>query len=325
MEHAAEKKSGGSGRTVDSLANEITQLAESGDFHRAENLREYLLANHPTALSAIISTAEIIEEQKTLRIDHDHLATWDELYSSLSQEEQNCLFYSTKGHTVPARKLIIRQGRVIPRLLFVDSGKVTLFHTKGEERILLGQLSGGDVLGEETFFSLSTPTFSAGAQTEVRLRYLDKSVTRGWEERQPGLYQKLADYFLRNSRAKQLLQQKNIEKRLFAREKVEGKVLAHVLSEDGSRTGESVRGSLIDLSRNGISFDIHCAKSETAEALLGSMLDLELNFVGAGDGRAAKLIGNVVKVGVLLHNDYIINIQLQSVLSPQEFERYVMT
>lgn len=312
-------------RRPEELEVEIIRLAKAGDFPEAERLRGVLLENHPMALSAIIATAEVIEEEKTRRIDQDHLAIWDSLYGGLSQEEKNCLFYATKSATVAMGKVLLRQGKPVPRLLFVDSGRVTLFHTHGEERILLGQLSRGDVLGEETFFGLSTPTFSAGAQTEVHLRYLDKSATGTWEESQPGLFHKLADYCLQHCRASLLLHKKNIEKRVYPRMKADCKVAAYVSAEEGGMAGESFRGSLVDLSQNGASFEIHCSRAETAQVLLGRPLTLELLPAeeGAAGGSAVVLQGTIVKVGALMHNDYTIHVRLHAELPRQEMEKFV--
>lgn len=323
MKQMADSNPENSGRSADSVAGEIVQLAKSGDFQKAEQLREYLLDRYPMALSAIISTADSIEEQKTLRIDKDHLAIWDALYGGLSTEEKNCLFYATKSATIATGKLIIRQGKPVSRLLFIDSGRVSLFHQKGNDRLLIGQLSRGDVLGEETFFNLSTPTFSAGAQTELRLRYLDMKATGAWQEKQPGLLQKLADYCLRNGRANLLLQQKNIEKRTCPRVKAECKLIAHILADHGGRSGESIRGSLIDLSRVGMSFDIHCSRLETAQALLGRSLDLECGFAAGGSGKVHIFQGTIVKVGILMHNDYSIHVQLHPEVPPEEFKQHL--
>jgi len=310
-------------RSPDGLAKEITRLARGGDFSGAEKLRSTLLASHPMALSAIISTGEVIEEEKNLRIDKDHLAIWEKLYRTLTPEEQNCLFYATKKATVASGKVMLRQGKIVPRLLFIDSGRVTLFHSRGDDRILLGQLSRGDVLGEETFFSHSNPTFSAGAQTEVQLRYLDKSATGSWEEQQPGLYQKLADYCQQNCRAGLLMNQKNIEKRRFKRKRSESKVTAFVLGTDGGRGDENFRGSLMDLSRNGACFEIHCPRAETAQALLGRLVDIELEPEADGQNGRMVLQGTIVKVGILLHNDFTIHVRLHTELSPQEMELHV--
>jgi len=311
-------------RSPEMLELEIKKLAKAGDFSNAEKLRNVLLANHPMALSSIISTGEVIEAEKSLGIDKNHLAIWDNLYSTLSQEEQNCLFYATKSADVASNKIMIRQGKPVARLLFIDNGRVTLFHSKGDERILLGQLSRGDVLGEETFFNLSNPTFSAGAQTEVRLRYLDKAATRDWDEHHPGLYQKLADYCLQNSRASQLQQQKNIEKRLFPRKKAECKLTAYVLGEDGGRSRESFRGTILDLSRSGTCFEIHCPRAETAQALLGRIIDLELEPEGQASGGRMILQGIIVKVGILMHNDFTIHVRLHSELSSTEMAKHLV-
>ncbi len=310
-------------RTPEMLEVEIGVRARAGDFAAAEELRNLLLANHPMALSSIIASGEVIEEEKSRLIDRDHLAIWDKLYAVLSREEQNGLFYACKSATVGSGKVMIRQGKPVPRLLFVDSGRVTLFHTHGNDRILLGQLSRGDVLGEETFFHLSTPTFSAGAQTEVRLRYLDKSATASWEETHPGLYQKLANFCLQNCRASQLLQQKNIEKRLYPRQKTESRVTAYLLGEDGGRSGESYRGLLVDLSQNGACFEIHCSRAETAQALLGRSLDLDFAQEKEAAGSGMIRQGTIVKVGTLLHNDFTIHVRLHTELSRQELASHL--
>lgn len=310
-------------RSPETLEIEIKKLAKAGDFSGAEKLRNVLLASHPMALASIIATGEMIEEEKSLRIDKDHLAIWDNLYSQLSQEEQNSLFYATKSAKVASGKIMVRQGKAVPRLLFIDNGRVTLFHTRGDDRILLGQLSRGDVLGEETFFKLSSPTFSAGAQTEVRLRYLDKTATSDWEEHHPGLYQKIADYCLQNSRAGLLLQQKNIEKRMFPRQKAECALAAYILGEDGGRSGESYRGTLLDLSQNGACFEIHCPRAETAQALLGRNLDLD--FMPDGEGQSGRMMlqGTVVKVGLLMHNDFTIHVRLHTEIPAGDIERHL--
>ena len=273
------------------------------------------------ALSVIIATGETIEEEMAGRIDKTHCAIWEKLYGDLSQEECNLLFHSTKSATVATGKIMLRQGKAIPRLLFIDSGRVTLFHTKGDERMLVGQLSRGDVLGEETFFDLSIPTFSAGAQSEVRLRFLDKSSTANWEERQPGLLRKLADFCRRESKAGELLRQKQIEKRQFARSRADGKVTAHLLTQDGARTNDIYRGTLSDISPQGVCFTIHSPRLEAVQGLLGRAVDLEFEADQGTPGTVVR--GTVVKVGILLHNDFTIHLHLHNVLAESAIERYI--
>ncbi len=323
MVQLARDVSGEINQNVEEISEEIIRLARSGRFHEAEQKHAFLLDHYPFSLAVIVSTAEIIEEQKSLKIDHEHLAIWDELYSRLSIEERNRLFYSTGSITVPAGKMIIRQGISNPRLLFVERGRVTLFHTKDTRRVMLGQLSGGNIIGEESFFNHSNPTLSVGSATEVRLRYLDKSKTLEWGEKQPGLREKLADYCLQRCRSAELLQHKKIEKRAFQRIKAEGKARVYPLGEGGARTGEYIRGSLIDISRNGVSFDIHSSRAENALELLGKNIDIEMDVTGAEITGPLKSSGTIVKVGALFHNDYSIHVRLHSMFSGEELRMHV--
>lgn len=308
--------------SAEKIAREIEKLAFAGDFSSAERWRQVLLAKHPMALSEIISTAELIEDEKTRRIDHDHLAMWDALYRRMTEEERNCLFYSTRRVAVSPGKIILKQGAVIPRLLFIESGRVTLFHSKGKDRILIGQLSRGDIIGDETFFQLSAATLSAGCQTDVQLRYLDKSAVISWEEKCPGLYQRLSDYCQKYSRSQQMMQHKNIEKRAFTRKKSESKLRAFLISSEGVKSSEHIRGSVMDVSRNGISFDIHSSRPENAHRLLGKAMEIEVERGVGGPVTMLKISGTVVKVGILMHNDYSIHVKLDKVFDAEEFNSF---
>ncbi len=304
---------------TEKISREIERLALAGEFSQAEHWHKVLLEQHPTALKEIIQSATCIEEQKTLKLDPDHIAIWDSLYSQLTQEETNCLFYSTRSANVPSGKILIRQGKAIARLLFIDRGRLALFHTRGKDRIFIGDLSRGDVAGDETFFSHSTPTFSAGCKTDVQLRYLERSMMHTWKDVCPGLERFLEDYCSKNSRAKQLMSSKHIEKRQFPRIKVSGNLRAYIRLEDGKRSQENIRGSLADISRNGVSFDMHSSNPENARKLLGRILELDFEGLVTPSGALLTMPGTVVKVTALLHNDFNIHIQLAEVIPVEEF------
>lgn len=99
--------------------------------------------------------------------------------------------------------------------------------------------------------------------------------------------------------------------------------MAHILDKDGSRSGESHRGSLADLSRSGVCFEIHCARTETAQVLLGKELDLELEPEGTTASGRMVLQGIIVKVGMLMHNDFTIHVRLHAELSSLEMANHL--
>lgn len=315
-------KDGNAGlKTTETLLADIRKLATEGQFAKAHEVREELVQRFPMELNSIVRSAELIEEQMSLQIDRDHQAIWSKLYEQLTQEEKNCFFHSMHKVTVPKGKLLVRQAKPETRLLLIDSGRVTLFHTRGDERILLGQISRGDFLGDETFFSLSTPTFSAGTQSEVQLYYLNKRDTSRWEETHPGLYAKITQFCEKNSRAAELLKENNFEKRFYSRQQVEGKVKIRVISDQALQGSSYGVGSLVDVSKGGVSFDIHCSQPDNARMLLGCELDLAFQASSGDNAASVHLPGLVVCVNDLHYNDFMLHVSFKSGFSDQELEK----
>lgn len=307
--------------TAEEMVREVQALAKQGDFHGAGKMREQLLAAYPMAIREVVAAAEIIDAEKAVQMDNDHVKLWHELYAPLSQEERNSLFYSTRPAKIAAGKLLFAQGRPSNRLFLIDRGEVTLFHSKGDERHLIGRLTTGEIAGQEGILDITYPTFSAVCQSEVELRYLDRAIVAGWEESFPGLRDKLVDFCSRKSRSAEFQQERGFEMRAYKRLPMEGRITAYILGADGTRTRNAFKGFLQDISRGGISFAIRCSKRETAQALLGRMLDLELE-----QGDAPGLFrGRIVRVGFHLYNDYSVHVELGEVLAGGVVERMVAT
>ncbi|WP_163336971.1 Crp/Fnr family transcriptional regulator [Desulfopila sp. IMCC35008] len=296
--------------TAEEMAREIKSLAVSGEFLKAEKMREHLLQRHPMALSEIVASAEIIDNEKGAQMDQGHIEIWNDLYSSLSQEEQNCLFYATRPAVVTEGKLLFAQGKPNKRLFFIDSGRITLYHKKGEERHFIGQLSVGDILGEDALLDITFATFAAGCQTDVKLRYLVDLSMEGWDKECPGLKEKLIDYCLKKGRTSTLLKKQGFDKRMYSRHPAEGRVIAHIINNQKERTNKGFKGFLQDFSRNGMSFDIRLSKRATAQALLGRLLELEID----GLNPPVYLVGRIVRLGFHLHGDYSVHVKLDRVL-----------
>jgi hypothetical protein len=80
--------------TVESLFKMIVKCAREKDFKKAEQLRERMLEVDPMALDEIISSAEIIEEEKSQALDPIHMQIWSKLYEMLDTEEKNELYFA---------------------------------------------------------------------------------------------------------------------------------------------------------------------------------------------------------------------------------------
>lgn len=305
----------------EALARKIKMLASQGAFAEADALREELLRSAPTAISLIVSTGEFIEEEKTKHLDGDHLALWRDLYDSLSEEEANNLFYRLKEDRIPAGKILFLQGKPNNRLFFVEEGGVTLFYRTAEQNISITPVERGSMLGGETFFGISFCTFSAATQSTVHLRHLSRNDTADWPEHQPGLYNKLSDFYRKTGKAEQAFSQKVLERRSLSRFPMEAVATAVILDRLGNRTVSYFKGAVADLSRTGICFSMKCSRQETARALLGRQLELSLALPGQDD-RTFRSRGTIVKVSFLLHNDYHVHVKLAETIDEGEFKQF---
>ncbi len=308
-------------RTVRRLFAEIQVLAKARDFKRAEGLREKLIEIDPMALSEIIQSSEIIEREKSAGIDRDHLAIWARLYGLLSEEEANCLYYSMKKVVVSPEKMLLVHGVQNNRLFLIDRGQVTIFFPKDGKNILLAQLGRGDILGEYAFSAISLNSASAVTQSEVQLMCLDSSVVDDWEEKHPGLYQKLIDFCLKNGKVDEIIRNRKLEKRRYARIPVAGQVTAHLLTREGKKSEVIFRGGLSNVSMDGICFTIRCTKKATARALLARYLFLSISCERGADPILFTAIGRVVRVSFHLYDDYSIHVQFNQLLTKELYKK----
>ena len=81
---------------VKALFDLIVECAKKKDFVKAEALREKLFEVAPMALNEITKSGDIIDEEKSQSIDDTHRETWSELYSTLTTEEANELYFALK-------------------------------------------------------------------------------------------------------------------------------------------------------------------------------------------------------------------------------------
>lgn len=308
---------------VKQLCNQIEQAAKEKNFKQAEMLRNRLLEVDSTALTEIIKAAEIIEEEKTAGIDSEHLEIWENLYSTLTTEEKNCLFYSMRKVVIPPKKIILSHGAYNTRLFFIDSGKVTIIFPKKGKNTVLAQLGRGNLLGEYSFTSISLCSATAVSHTEVNLYVLDNQVTDTWHDEYPGLYGKIIDFCIKHGSLEDISRWKALEKRNKPRYPVSGPLQGTLLSKEGEKTETSFKGSLADISLEGCAFEIKLSKKATARALLARHLYLSFSFEIGAESLNFDMVGKIVKVSFYMHNDYCIHVQFTKPITKAILEKIV--
>ena len=111
---------------VKALFDLIVECAKKKDFVKAEALREKLFEVAPMALNEITKSGDIIDEEKSQSIDDTHRETWSELYSTLTTEEANELYFALKENVFEAGKIIFNIGDEDNRLYLYESGDVKM-------------------------------------------------------------------------------------------------------------------------------------------------------------------------------------------------------
>src|SRR4030042_88894 len=264
------------------LFDMIVKYSKEKAFEKADTLRDRLMEVNPMALTEIVKAGEIIDEAKSASIDQAHLETWADLYKTLTQEETATLFFAMKSAVFDAKHYIFRQGERDSRLYLINKGQLHSVFNQGDEEILIKELNPGDVIGEETFFNLTLCTSSVMTVSEVELYFLEQDILTKWEKRALGIESKLRDYCLKLPKISKLLEKKGLDRRSHKRVEVMSKVSIQSLDESDRPVGQSVMGTLADISRGGLSFFVKIPKEHINNTFTTQRLNMKFTLMTEG-------------------------------------------
>ncbi len=295
--------------TVEEFLLRINRALEDEDFDAAERLRDALIETFPLAISEAIKSAELIEKEMSAAIDASHLTIWPELYDQLSSEERNCLFHSMTLYILPAKRMLLKYGSLNNRLFFIEKGGVTVALPQKDNKFkVLAQLQQGDILGEYTFATMALCSATAVTASPVQIRCLDGKKAESWEDKHPGLYEKLLDFCRKYGKIDSISARKEREGHTYARYPADGHVKAILLDKNGQETAVTFNGELEEISRSGTSFTIHCIKKSIVKQLLTRSFFLDFTCKKKEKEIRFTSVGKVVRVSFLLYNDYLLHV-----------------
>lgn len=284
--------------------------ARQKDFKAAESFRDWIFTIDPMALTEIIRSGEIIEEEKNRGIDKGHRGIWSGLYDLLNMEEANALYFALHHVSFGPGETIYAQGERSPRLFFVNNGRLKIvYHANGAE-ILLKFIDQGQIAGEETFFFDTVCTTSMKTVSSAELSYLDAGMLKGWKADFPMLESKLQEFASKFEKIHALLRAKDMDRRAQKRIPVTGKSIVSLKSSSGKPVGKPFKVEMCDISQGGASFLMRITKKETASLLLGQKLS-----VGHMDGQASASNGTIVAVRFHPFEDCTIHVKFDNLLS----------
>jgi hypothetical protein len=303
------------------LADLIEKTARLKQFGQAEQLRDWLIRIDPQALMEIIRTAEIIENEKTLSIDKDHLQVWSSLYDILTTEEFNALYYSFEHKHYTAENIIVKQGTIHPFLYFINRGRVKLYYCDNAAEILVRTMGQGEVFGAGAFFEASVWTINVASLGQAEVSILSLEKIKSWKKEHPALESKLHDFCIIFEGLKDDLLKAGKDRRGNDRVAISGRVTTNILDPHGKDMGIASRCDLTDISLGGLSFFIHIQK-KSARLLLGRAVRVVLPAELVASAKDFNAEGTIVAVHPyrVMHNEYSAHVRFDQPLRKQDFQ-----
>ena len=293
--------------------------AKANNFSKAESLRNRLLEVDDMALSKIIRSGEIIEEEKANALDANHMHIWSALYSTLKKEEAHALYFELEQAKYDANVAIFEEGKSNDRLYLIDDGELKVTYRRGDEEMLLKIISKGEMAGEDTFFSITYCTTSLVTLSMVDLKFLERESLNKLEKNHPGISSKIQEYCLKIKQVPDLLKRKNLDRRIHKRYKLKGKIAFQIINKNGGEMGKVYIGSLSDISAAGLSFFIRASKKETIRLLLGRKINLKFRLSQDEIARRFNLDGTVVGVYNHFFNDFSVHVRFDKKIAENLF------
>jgi len=308
---------------VELLYDLIITYAKAKDFSKAESLRERLIQVDSMALSEIVNSAEIIEEEKFETIDAQQRGLWKQLYDALTPEEGNAFYFAAKQLTLKPDQTIIKQGLLNDKLFFINKGSLRRIYRQGDEEYYVCQINMGETVGHDTYFSITLCTTSVITINGVQLSYLDRPAIQKVGKQFPGFENKLREFCFRSGeKIADILRKKEIERRRFERFKASGKIITQLVDKNGEPVGEPFQGHLEDICQGGVSYLIKCSQDSSARLLLGRPALVKMTFPQESDQPVVKSKGLIVAVKFQLFNDYKVHLRFPKLFTEDQISQW---
>ena len=290
--------------------------ARKKNFAQSEIFRDRLYEVDSSAVSRIIDVNEIIEAEKSKAITPDYRRLWSRLFAGLSPGEANALFLSLRKITIESETEILKQGQPNDSLYFIEDGHLKLIYRDRDKELLIQKMGGGDILGEDTFFSVNVCTFTAKTLTRVHLGILDQKTFQALKKKHDGFEFSLKKYCGSGRSVLSQLRQKGIDRRSFKRINLNTKVSFQLLDSNGAEAMQrSVTAELWDISKGGLSFYFQSKNREAVRNLIGRNVGVRFGLQVEGKSKTIALAG--VVHGVQSHplDEYSVHLQFNRRLS----------
>ncbi|MDA3895842.1 MAG: cyclic nucleotide-binding domain-containing protein [Desulfobacteraceae bacterium] len=298
---------------ISTFYTSIVKYAKQKQFTVAEKLREKLMELVPMALSEIIETGDIIEQEKNAALDPEKMKPFADLFNQFSKSEATAFFFALTHREVKANTPVFEQCQFDDRLYFIQSGRFILSYYDSETRqnIDFAILQKGDVADAETFFSLTSHTTTLTPIEKSNISLLSKTAYDKMLLSNPSIESKLHCFCGNRKKSCRIDHSKRQARRHYKRFSTEIKGQFHKIDANGRASREPVKIHIVDISAGGLCFVMNNNKDLDRAGLHKSWLKISGTYPVNAMMREFSTIARVVSLQILPFDDCSVHVQFK--------------
>jgi len=305
------------GKNRDALTKElfdkIVHYIKQNNFKKAEQFRERLIDEVPTAVRAIAKSGEIIKQKKIACMDPTKIKPWADLFNQFNNSEAVAFYFALKDFIVKPNQPVFQQGSCDNRLYFIRSGSLKLkyFDYDVRKNVSIATLRKGDIAGVETFFMLTNHTTNLIAVEESEISYLEKSAYQKILAENHEIKSKLFKYCETKQINYQQNKPENQSRRVHKRYKTELTGYVQRFGQDDKLIDAITKVKIIDISAGGIGYRVKNLKIGEASCLHNSRIYISAAYQKYSLSYELKKTAKVVSLKFLPFGECSVHIQFE--------------
>ena len=298
---------------VQTFYTSIEKYAQQRQFIVAEQLREKLIELAPMALSEIVQTGEIIEQEKNAALDPNKMKAFADLFKQFSKSEATAFFFALTHREVKANVPVFEQCQFDDKLYFIQSGRFILSYYDSETRqnIDFAILQKGDIAGAETFFTLTGHTATLTPIEKSFISVLSKNAYDRILADNPSIGIQLQRFCRDRKKSCRIDHTKRQARRRHERHRTELKGQFRKIDANGRVSRDGTNMEIVDISAGGICFLVNSSTSFDGTGLHKNWLKITTTYRDGTLTKNFNVIARVVSLQFLPFDQYSVHAQFK--------------
>jgi CRP-like cAMP-binding protein len=250
---------------------------------------------------------------------------WTEWVNSLAAKQASAILSKLKKIQVKARQRIFQKGECDNRLIFIESGKLTLSYWDALKRknIVFADLSEGDICGAETFFSHSPHTGTLTAVEDSVIRCLYKNEFQKLLSQYPALENELNAYCEKYQKKIIFHDSQRLARRAHQRYPSSLKGQIQRVDSSGKKSSRTIPVIVSDISISGVRCTTQKLEEDEAKTFYQSQVLIKISYQKTFLSCDIEKLAKVVALRFRQFGESTIHLQFQVFMTEKEVLKLV--